>query len=83
MTIDNFERLGKLIIQKDLVTKKANDDSFWKIELVRRKKDNDDFKSSQLIVSYNVHSYDELIEKKELIIPSLLFSNVWILRVDK
>lgn len=68
MTIDNFDRLGKLIIQKDLVVKKANDDSFWKIELVRRKKDNDEFKSSQLIASYNVHTYDELIEKKELII---------------
>ena len=68
MTIDNFDRLGKLVSQKDLVTKKANDDSFWKIELVRRKKDNDEFKSSQLIASYNVHTYDELIEKKELIV---------------
>ena len=65
--IDNFEKLGKVLIQREFNVKQANVDSFWKVELIRRKKDNASFKSSQLIASYNVHSYDDLMGLKELI----------------
>lgn len=67
--IDNFEKLGKVLIQRESILKQATEDSFWKVELIRRKKDNASFKSSQLIASYNVHSYDELIGLRDIVIP--------------
>ena len=67
MTIDNFDILGRFLMKKDITAKKSVDDSFWKIELVIRKKDNCDVKQTRLIASYNVHSYDEMLEKKDLI----------------
>ena len=67
--IDNFEKLGKVLIQRELLEKQANADSFWKVELIRRKKDNASFKSSQMIASYNVHTYEELMDLRDIAIP--------------
>lgn len=61
--VDNFDLIASLLPEK------ADEDTFWVIRIIRRKKDNPDLeKNSKFIKSYTVQSRDELIELKGKII---------------
>ena len=61
--VDNFDLIASLLPEK------ADEDTFWVIRIIKRKKDNPDLeKNSKFIKSYTVQSGSELIELKGKII---------------
>ena len=61
--VDNFDLIASLLPEK------ADEDTFWVIRIIKRKKDNPDLeKNSKYIKSYTVQSGSELIELKGKII---------------